>query len=75
MTRPCTRACKRYGLCDCDKVEGTTYPVRFDPDADCWPRGGIVSVWINTRWHDPREVLSFKVCEALDRAADAWRPE
>lgn len=52
------------------EVDGTIYPVQFDEDG-----GGIVGVWINNRWDDPRSILSFRVCEALDRAADNWRPE
>ena len=57
------------------EVDGTSYPVQFDEAADSWPTAAIVAVWINSAWHDPRSVLSFRVCEALDRAADAWRPE
>ncbi len=56
-------------------VGGVEYAVLFDDVADSWPGPGIVSVWINNAWQIPRDVLSPKLCEALDRAADAWKPE
>ena len=70
------RKCQPTGRVDAWlTVDGTVYPVLFDDLADSWPRAAIVSVWVNSAWHEPRSVLSFKVCEALDRAADQWRPE